>query len=228
LASGGIEPELRQVMKNIGTILKEQSLSYNDLAFVTIYLKEMKHYETVNKIYQTYFDKDFPSRVCIAVSDLPAQANIEITAIANAQRIEASEVVRLFLNEVRTGLHPEKAKEYMADTVLAHQVNSEGPSTVKRTPQNYTDHVNSFLQLFGRYHFEILEMISQGDKVYVRWKQTGKHMQEIDGYKPTGLELIEYTSAVYRVENSKIVEYWIQMDRLGIDEQLKRNAKKAL
>jgi reactive intermediate/imine deaminase len=227
LVSGSFEAEVHQVMKNIGSILKQHELTYNDLKFVTIYLKDMKHYDLVNKVYQTYFNGTFPARVCIAVSDLPAKARIEITGVANAKPITAGDVVRQFLNEVRTGLHPEKAKEYMADTVWAHQVNAESPTTVKRTPQNYTDHVHYFLQLFGKFEFEIQEFISQGNKVYVRWKQTGKHSKDIDGYKPTGLPLVEYTSAVYRVENNKIAEYWIQMDRLGMEEQLKRNAKEA-
>jgi len=227
LTTGSFEEEVEQVMQNIGAALKEHQLTYSDLAFITVYLKDMKNYDAFNKMYQSFFTGAFPARVCIAVADLPANAAVEVTAIAKAQTSEASEVVRSFLKEVRTGLHPERAKYFMADTVLAHQVNAEAPTTMKRTPQNYTDHVNSFLQLFGKFDFEVVEFISQGNKAYVRWKQTGKHLLEIDGYKPTGLPLVEYTSAVYRVENHKIVEYWIQMDRLGMDEQLKQNAKKA-
>nr|HAU35205.1 polyketide cyclase [Lysinibacillus sp.] len=34
---------------------------------------------------------------------------------------------------------------------------------------------------------------------------------------------IEIASAIYRIENEKIVEYWIQIDRAGIENQLKRN-----
>lgn len=143
----------------------------------------------------------------------------------NAQSPE--KIVRAFLTNVRSGLHPEQAKEYLADTLLAHQVISESPATVKRTPENYTNHIKDFLRLFGSYEFQITEFIVQKDKVYVRWKQTGKHMAEIDGYAPTQLPLVEFTSAVYRVEKKKIVEYWVQMDRLGFDLQLKKNAETA-
>lgn len=138
----------------------------------------------------------------------------------------SEQIIRDFLSNVRTGLRPEDAKLYMADTVLAHQVTSENPTTVKRTPANYTNHVNEFKRLFGNYEFEITELIASKDKVYVRWKQTGKHMAETDGFEPTKLPLIEYTSAVYRIEKKKIVEYWIQMDRLGFDIQLITNKEK--
>jgi predicted ester cyclase len=135
-------------------------------------------------------------------------------------------IIREFLMNVRSGARPDDARLYMADTVLAHQVTSENPTTVKRTPANYTNHINEFKRLFGNYNFEISELVAAKDKVYVRWKQMGKHVAEIDGFQPTQLPLIEYTSAVYRLENKKIVEYWIQMDRLGFDLQLKTNSEK--
>jgi predicted ester cyclase len=149
--------------------------------------------------------------------------SIGLNNVSLAQSTET--VVREFLKNVRSGLRPDDARLYMADTVLAHQVISENPTTVKRTPENYTSHVNEFKRLFGNYTFEITELLTSKDKVYVRWTQTGRHMAEIDGFEPTQLPLIEYTSAVYRVENKKIVEYWIQMDRLGFDLQLKENKK---
>lgn len=136
----------------------------------------------------------------------------------------AKEVVAGFLKEVRSGLHPERAGGYMADTVLAHQVNSENPVTVSRTPANYTAHVNEFLSIFGRFEFRITEMIADGDRIFARWEQRGIHLGEIDGYAATGLPLIEYTSAVYLVKDGKIVEYWLQTDRAGMEAQLKRNA----
>ncbi len=135
----------------------------------------------------------------------------------------AKEVVELFLKDVRSGLHPEKAAEYMRDTVLAHQVTSEKPTTVYRTPGNYADHVRGFRQLFGQYKFEVSELLADGNKVYARWIQTGKHLGRMGEYAPTGLPLVEFTSAVYRVEEGKIVEYWLQTDRQGFDEQLKHN-----
>lgn len=147
--------------------------------------------------------------------------------LMSQQNKTAKDVVKAFLQEVRTGLHPEKASLYMADTVLAHQVNAENPVTVKRTPANYKAHVEDFLDMFGKFEFEVTELLADGNKVYVRWIQRGKHLKEIDGYKATGLPLIEFTSVVYRVENGKIAEYWLQTDRLGFEEQLRKNAEKA-
>jgi predicted ester cyclase len=133
---------------------------------------------------------------------------------------EPREIVGKFLLEVRSGLYPDKAKEYMSDTVLAHQVNAENPVTIKRTPADYTTHVQEFINLFGKFEFSITELLADGDKVYARWIQKGKHLKDIDQYKASGKPLIEYTSAVYRVVNGKIVEYWLQSDRMGMEIQL--------
>ena len=136
---------------------------------------------------------------------------------------ESEKVVSDFLQIVRSGKAPERAAEFMADTIIAHQMNSEKQEAIKRTPQNYTEHIREFLNQYGGYSFNITALIASNNKVYARWEQTGKHIADIDQYKATGLPLTEIGSAVYRVENGKIIEYWIQLDRLGMDIQLQQN-----
>jgi reactive intermediate/imine deaminase len=82
LNQASFEAEADQVMKNLGEVLGKFELSYKDLISVTIYLKSMANYASTNKVYSNYFEHVFPARVCIAVADLPLQANIEIAAIA--------------------------------------------------------------------------------------------------------------------------------------------------
>ncbi|SEO21664.1 Rid family detoxifying hydrolase [Mucilaginibacter sp. OK283] len=138
---------------------------------------------------------------------------------------QSEKTVRAFLEIVRSGKSPERASEFMADSVKAHQLNAEHPETVVRTPENYRQHVNEFLQSYGGYQFEITELIAGNDKVYARWKQTGNQIGDVDEFKATGLPVTEIGSAVYRVYNGKIVEYWIQVDRKGTEIQQQNNGK---
>ncbi|MCY9670565.1 ester cyclase [Paenibacillus alginolyticus] len=135
-----------------------------------------------------------------------------------------TEIVQQFFNQVRSGKQPDAAIQYMAEQVLAHQMTAENETTVHRTPANYADHVREMIAVYGDFHLEVQELIAQDDRVYVRWKQTGTHIGEVDGFTPTGQTVIEIASAVYRIENERIVEYWIQIDREGIRLQLQRNA----
>jgi reactive intermediate/imine deaminase len=82
LVTDSFGAEARQVMDNIGKVLRNHNLTYGDLVNVTIYLTDMDHYVETNEVYRKYFATTFPARVCIAVKQLPLKANIEISAIA--------------------------------------------------------------------------------------------------------------------------------------------------
>ncbi|MGN4447587.1 ester cyclase [Bacillus cereus group sp. MYBK79-1] len=133
------------------------------------------------------------------------------------------QIVREFFDEVRSGNNPDYSNQLMAEKVLAHQIVSEEEQTVCRTPEDYAEHVREMIDVYGNFSLEIQEFLVQESKVYVRWKQVGMHVGEIDGYEPTGLPIIQIASAVYRVEDGKIAEYWIQIDMLGVQNQLERN-----
>lgn len=148
-----------------------------------------------------------------------------VAAAADARPVtDPAGVVRGFLDEVRSGRDPDAVERYFAPRVSAHQVTSEGETTVLRTPADYAAHVREFLALFGRYRFDLEEMIAQGDRVHVRWRQQGHHQASLAGETPTGAPLIEISSAVYRVSDGRIVEYWIQTDRKGLEAQLEKAA----
>ncbi|MCX8473972.1 MAG: Rid family detoxifying hydrolase [Sediminibacterium sp.] len=78
----GIVDEAQQVMKNIGSILKEYNLTYNNIVKTTIFLSDMEHFSKVNEVYGSYFEKDFPARETVAVKGLPRGVNVEISVTA--------------------------------------------------------------------------------------------------------------------------------------------------
>lgn len=56
--------------------------------------------------------------------------------MAQQQTEKNKQTIKEFLETVRTGKSPDDSKLFMADTVLAHQVNVENETVVKRTPEN--------------------------------------------------------------------------------------------
>ena len=131
-----------------------------------------------------------------------------------------AETVAEFFRVVRSGERPDRAAEYLAPEVLAHQVRSDSPETIRRDPEGYADHVRDMLSTFGPFRLTIDEFISDGDRVYVRWIQDGWHQDMIEGFPPTGRPLRTVGSAVYRVQQGKIIEYWMQQDQAGLLAQL--------
>ena len=108
--------------------------------------------------------------------------------------------------------------------MVAHQLVSEAPEDVLRSPEDYAAHVRDFLATWGPFELEVTELLAEGDRVYARWVQRGSHLAAVDGHPPTGLPVHELASAVYRVADGRIVEYWIQIDRAGTEAQLRRNS----
>ena len=83
LVTTSFEDEVRQVFTNIETILNEHQLTFNHIVSVNVYLTDMRYFDELNAVYQTYFSKRYPTRTCLAVAGLPKQARVELTTIAS-------------------------------------------------------------------------------------------------------------------------------------------------
>lgn len=89
LVTTSFQDEVRQVFTNIETILNEHSLTFSHIVSVTVYLTDMRYFDELNAVYQTYFTDRYPTRTCIAVAGLPKQARVELTTMASLE-LEAS------------------------------------------------------------------------------------------------------------------------------------------
>ncbi|MFZ1675896.1 MAG: Rid family detoxifying hydrolase [Saprospiraceae bacterium] len=84
LVTTTIEDETHQVLKNIGAILIEADLDYNDIVSCTVFVTDMNLFSRINAVYATYFNEGIPpARALVQVSALPKFVNIEISAIAH-------------------------------------------------------------------------------------------------------------------------------------------------
>ncbi len=145
-----------------------------------------------------------------------------MTPASSANNLTPKEIITGFVADIRSGKHLEKVTDYMAPKVVAHQVHAEGGHVVERTPEDYVAHIEEFIEAFAPFTVTIEEILADGDRVFVRWRQDGFHNVSLEGETPTGKKLTEITSTVYRVENGRIVEYWLQTDRAGMSKQVKQ------
>ncbi len=82
LVVGGVEAETEQVMKNIGAILADVGLGYDDIVKATIFLADMDDFPLVNAVYGKYVADAKPARSTVEVARLPLDINVEIEVIA--------------------------------------------------------------------------------------------------------------------------------------------------
>lgn len=82
LVTGDIQEETRQVLKNLGAVLRAGGADYKDVVSATIYLTNMDDYKIVNEVYGSFFNENKPARVTVQVARLPREAQVEIMFVA--------------------------------------------------------------------------------------------------------------------------------------------------
>lgn len=72
--------------------------------------------------------------------------------------------------------------------------------------------------LSSRYTIE--DLVAEGDRVVVRWTNTGTHKGEFLGAPPTGGDFSIAGIDVIRFRDDKMAEHWHVVDQLGLLQQL--------
>ncbi len=83
LLGGTIEEQTKQALENIKFLLESCGSRMNDVVKVIVYMRNVKQFDQMNKVYRKYFlEGEEPARVAIqAQSPLPG-IDIEIEAVA--------------------------------------------------------------------------------------------------------------------------------------------------
>jgi 2-iminobutanoate/2-iminopropanoate deaminase len=74
--------QTQQVMDNLKAVIEAAGYTMADVVKTTIYLTDLKVFQEVNKVYETFFSGAFPSRATVQVAALPRGALVEIDALA--------------------------------------------------------------------------------------------------------------------------------------------------
>ena len=81
-----IENQSHQALKNVGAILSEAGLGYEDVVKTTVLLADIADFKAMNAVYAEYFTQDKPARACFQVAALPLGVKVEIEVIADATK----------------------------------------------------------------------------------------------------------------------------------------------
>ena len=79
---GGIQAETRQMLENVGTLLRAVGLDYRDVVKATVYLVDFGDFEAMNEVYREFFPSEQPTRATVGVTALAADFQVEIEVLA--------------------------------------------------------------------------------------------------------------------------------------------------
>jgi 2-iminobutanoate/2-iminopropanoate deaminase len=82
LVTGGVGPETKAALDNIGKVLKAAGFDWKDVVSVTVYLSDIHEFPDMNKVYKTVLPDPKPARATIQAAALVNDAKVEISAIA--------------------------------------------------------------------------------------------------------------------------------------------------
>ena len=77
-----VEEQTRRSLSNIGAILREAGLGYENIVKTCVLLDDISDFSAMNAVYAEFFTGDKPARVCYQVAALPKGAKVEIDAVA--------------------------------------------------------------------------------------------------------------------------------------------------
>ena len=124
------------------------------------------------------------------------------------------ELVREYLNAFNERDESTLA-DLLADDVVEHGIHEE-----LRGPEEVIDFNRRHFEMFPDYTGSTETMVTEGDTVVVRYSVRGTHSGEFEDVEPTG-HTAEWTGMVmYRIDDGRIAEVWVEEDRLGLLEQL--------
>jgi reactive intermediate/imine deaminase len=81
MVQGPIEQHIRRVFDNLQAIVKEAGGDFSHVAKLNVFLTDLTHFPTLNKVMAEYFREPYPARAAIQVAALPKGAVVEMDCV---------------------------------------------------------------------------------------------------------------------------------------------------
>lgn len=82
LVNATFSSEAEQTLKNLLAVVRAGGTTGESILKTTVYLTDLEHYDSLNQQYEQFLQKPLPARSVLEVSNLPANARLEIEAVA--------------------------------------------------------------------------------------------------------------------------------------------------
>ena len=129
---------------------------------------------------------------------------------------ENKALVRRWYEEVFNQKNLAAVGEFCDPQIIEHDLPPGLPAGSEGTKQL----IGMFLAAFPDFHITAEDLIAEGDKVASRFTVRGTHKGEFMGIPPTGKQVTMTGIQIPRIANGKMVENWLNLDMLGLLQQL--------
>ena len=81
IVSPDFDNQVEQVICNLREIIEKNQQTLDHIVKITVYLKNLENFQSVNKTMEKHFNKPYPARAAVEVSRLPKDVQVEMDAI---------------------------------------------------------------------------------------------------------------------------------------------------
>src|SRR4051812_24522724 len=129
---------------------------------------------------------------------------------------ELRAAVRRFFDEVWNKGNVSEAEGFLAPEFVSH--NTLDVRIVG--PREYGEAVSGYRAAFPDLHTTLEEVLVDSDRVAVRGTDRGTHRGDFMGFPASGHEVTTTWIEIFRVENGKAAEGWLESDSARLRSQL--------
>ena len=115
----------------------------------------------------------------------------------------------------------------VADALIAANLVVHNPPVEVRSLTEYKESMGRFHQAFPDLHFEPEAYIAERDRVVVPWTLRATQKEVYRGNVPNGRTMTITGTSIFRLQNGRIQEIRVNMDRASMMDQLGWNAAPA-
>lgn len=90
----------------------------------------------------------------------------------------------------------------------------------QKGPTAFADTIQALRQGFPDIQWTIEDLVAAGDRVAVRWTWQGTHRGSFRGIPASQKQMTDKAIGIYQLRDGKIVNAWIETDRLGFLQQI--------
>jgi len=124
--------------------------------------------------------------------------------------------VRRFYDEVINKKNRAAIDEFIDPNYVDHAAPPGTPGGIAGAKQT----ISMYLTAFPDLHFTVEDIITEGDKVVARLTARGTQRGAFMNIPPTGKQATVTAIDINRFAGGKCVEHWLNMDSLGLLQQL--------
>jgi len=112
-----------------------------------------------------------------------------------------------------------QAPEFIAADSIHHEF-GDVPEDFQSGPRAMAQFLNLYLRAFSDLRVTFEDALADRDRVVTRWRMEGTQDGPLMGIAASGRRVSIEGIRIDRIENGKIAESWMQMDTMGMLQQL--------